>query len=334
MVVVLVVGIVLYRSIVKPLPEDITSLPSITLHIPRGASFQQVIDSLKTHQLLTHPRLFQFFARHTGLDRRIPAGYFKIPLGFNEWQLVQYLERPQKVFIKITIPEGLRTERIAALLRRHLPIDSARFVELVRDSFFSRRLGVPATTAEGFLMPETYFLSPDMSEEEIIQTLIKPTLAIFKADSVQQQLQYLNMTPFQIIILASIIEGEAMVDSERVIIASVYYNRLKRGMPLQADPTIQYLIPDGPRRLRYRDLQIDSPYNTYRYRGLPPGPINNPGKQSILAAIFPARTRYLYFVATGDGGHHFSRTLREHNRWKRKLDALRRKVARQKRSHH
>ncbi len=331
LLVLVVVGAVVYRAMFKPLPENIADLPAVTLQIPRGATFQQVVDSLEARQLIQHPGMFRYFARHTGLDRRVPAGYFTVPVGLNEWQLVQYLENPRKVLIKVTIPEGLRTERIASILQRTLGVDSARFVSLVRDSALAKELGVPAATADGFLMPETYFLPPDMSEKDIIRTLVEPTLAIFQADSVKAQLQHLKMTPFQIITLASIIEGEAMVDSERVIIASVYYNRLKRGMPLQADPTIQYLIPDGPRRLTYRDLQIDSPYNTYKYRGLPPGPINNPGKRSILAAIFPANTRYLYFVATGDGGHHFSTTLREHNRWKRKFDAIRREVARQKR---
>jgi len=122
-----------------------------------------------------------------------------------------------------------------------------------------------------------------------------------------------------------------MVDSERAVISAVYHNRLKKGILLQADPTIQYIIPDGPRRLLKRDLAIDSPYNTYRYAGLPPGPVNNPGLQSILAAIYPADVDYIYFVAKGDGSHIFSRTWNEHLRAKANFDQYRRMINRQKR---
>ena len=324
-------GWLAYRYVFPPLPPDLNQRPAITVHIPRGATFNQVLDSLRRHQLVQHPDWFRFLATHTHLDRRIPAGYFLVPQGLNSWQLVRYLQNPRKVLVKVTIPEGMRTEKIGSLLQRKLGIDSARFVSLVYDTAFARTLNVPASTANGFLMPETYFFPMGISEKEVIKLLVAPTLEIFRQDSVQRQLQRLKMTPLEIVTLASIIEGEAMVDSERTLISSVYHNRLKRGWRLQADPTIQFLLQDGPRRLTYRDLQIDSPYNTYKYRGLPPGPINNPGKASILAALFPANTRYLYFVATGDGGHHFSATLREHNRWKRRFDAIRREVYRKKR---
>ncbi len=332
----LVIGIggwQLYRVLFPPLPAHLTQLPSVTIHIPKGASFQQVVDSLQHYQLIQHPRWFRFLAQQTKLDRRVPAGYFSVPKGLNEWQLVQYLRKPRRILVKVTIPEGMRTEKIAGILRRALNIDSTRLVHLVYDTAFARSLGIPAPTANGFLMPETYFIPMGIKEEDLLELLVRPTLTIFQQDSVRRQLQQLNMTPLEIITLASIIEGEAMVDSERTIISSVYHNRLRRGWRLQADPTIQFLLKDGPRRLTYRDLQIDSPYNTYKYRGLPPGPINNPGKQAILAALFPASTNYLYFVATGDGGHHFSATLREHNRWKRRFDAIRRQVYRQKRRH-
>ena len=178
---------------------------------------------------------------------------------------------------------------------------------------------------------KTYFFTYGMDEKEIIQLLVRNTLAIFKSDSVQLKIQDLGMNMHKIVTMASIIEGEVVVDSERVLVSSVYHNRLKRGWLLGADPTIQYIIPGPPRRLLNQDLEIDSPYNTYKYRGLPPGPISNPGKNSILAALFPADTRYMYFVATGDGGHHFSRTSAEHARWKTKFNRIRREVRRNQR---
>jgi UPF0755 protein len=138
----------------------------------------------------------------------------------------------------------------------------------------------------------------------------------------------MGMTLHQVVTLASIIEGEAMVDAERPLISAVYHNRLRLHMPLQADPTIQYLVPGRGRRLLKSDLSIDSPYNTYLYPGLPPGPVNNPGMASIVAALHPAPVDYLYFVARGDGGHVFSRTLGEHLRAKARFDQVRRHVRR------
>ena len=140
----------------------------------------------------------------------------------------------------------------------------------------------------------------------------------------------IKFTLNDIITLGSIIEGEAMIDSEMPIISSVYHNRLRTGMLLQADPTIQYIIPDGPRRLLNKDLEIDSPYNTYRYAGLPPGPISNPSKKAVIAALRPADTKYFYFVANGDGSHTFSPNLRQHLRAKQKFDRLRRELYRKK----
>jgi len=141
----------------------------------------------------------------------------------------------------------------------------------------------------------------------------------------------MKMTVSKILTLASIVEGEAIFDDERAVIASVYYNRLKKRIKLQADPTIQYILQGPPRRLLLKDLAIDSPYNTYMYYGLPPGPISNPGKNSIMAAIYPAKTDYLYFVARGDGRHTFSKTAAEHQRAKQQFDQVRREVYRKKR---
>jgi UPF0755 protein len=148
-------------------------------------------------------------------------------------------------------------------------------------------------------------------------------------DSAEQRARELGMTLHEIITLASLVEGEAMVDSERAMIAGVYRNRLRRGMRLQADPTIQYIIPDGPRRLLKKDLQIESPYNTYLHAGLPPGPINNPGRKSIEAALYPRDVPYLYFVARGDGSHVFSVTMSQHVQAKRAFDRVRRQVKQQ-----
>jgi UPF0755 protein len=232
--------------------------------------------------------------------------------------------------IKVTFPEGILSTQMAEILQEKIGIDSALFVSLVHDSAFAQFL-VGENSLEGFLLPETYFFEWEMPEKQIIQRMAANTRQIFEADTIRDRLSQLDFTPLEILTLASIIEGEVMVDSERVTISSVYHNRLRLGWPLQADPTIQYIIPGPPRRLLHRDLEVDSPYNTYKNPGLPPGPISNPGKESILAALYPANTSYLYMVAIGDGRHKFSKTLKEHNLWHAKYNEYRRQIRREQR---
>tara|TARA_B100000408_G_C10259089_1_gene206863 strand:- start:300 stop:890 length:591 start_codon:yes stop_codon:yes gene_type:complete len=190
-------------------------------------------------------------------------------------------------------------------------------------------MGVKAPTLEGFLFPETYYFV----ENESPQTILRKMVSEYQdrvSDKMRNRIVELGLSELQLITLASIIEGEAIHDKERKNISSVYHNRLNKGMRLQADPTIQYIIKDGPRRLLNKDLNIKSPYNTYLNEGLPIGPINNPGLKSIIAALYPTESEYIYFVARGDGYHTFSRTQEEHNFAKRKLNSLRKKVSRER----
>lgn len=295
-----------------------------TLLIPSGASFHQVADSLIKKDLLSNKTLFLILGRITGKEKKVRAGLFDIPRNLSPWRLLNYLENAPPHRSKVTLQEGILSDKMASLLQTAVGIDSARFVALVNDSAFANKLVPGAHSLEGYMLPETYFFEWKTSEEKIITHLVQEMLDIFDSDSVRKQLELISRDPYQILTLASIVEGEALVDSERVVIASLYYNRLRLGWPLQADPTIQYILPGPPRRLLHKHLAIDSPYNTYKYAGLPPGPINNPGKLSVLACIFPVASPYLYMVAIGDGRHKFSRTLREHNRWHAKFNEIRR----------
>lgn len=299
-----------------------------TVFIPRGSSLRQIADSLAEKGLLNHKSTFIFLGTVSGYENQLKAGLYEVPENTHPWHLLKYLTRPNFADIKVTLPEGIPAAEIADILKNKLPIDSSVFMQLVNDSIFVHSLGVNAKTLEGYLLPETYFFTYGVKEDEIIKLLVENTLSIFKADSVQSQLRNLDMSRHEILTLASIVEGEVVVDSERTLISSVYHNRLKREWLLQADPTIQYIIPGPPRRLLLEDLKIKSSYNTYLYKGLPPGPINNPGRKSILAALYPAETGYMYFVATGDGGHYFARTAAEHARNKAKFDRVRREVRR------
>ncbi len=331
LVVLLIAGSVGLYRILQPLPADFQPEDSMILRVPTGATFKQVADSLHRYGALKSPQIFLLMGKITGKERLIRSGVFKVPLGLTEWQLLNYLQTVPPHQIKVTFPEGILSYRMAGIVQQHLGVDSSEFVSLVYDSAFAHTLAPEADNLEGFLLPETYFFEWKTPARQIIRRLVKNTLKIFEPDSVQARLQELGWTRQQLLTLASIIEGEVLVDSEAIYVSSLYHNRLRLGWPLQADPTIQFVVPGPPRRLLKKDLEIDSPYNTYKYRGLPPGPINNPGKNAILAALFPVKTKYLYMVAVGDGRHKFSRTLKEHNYWHKKFNQVRRKVRREKR---
>jgi len=184
-------------------------------------------------------------------------------------------------------------------------------------------LGVNSSSFEGYLFPDTYYFYRNESSERVIRKMNSNFFSHLD-DSLRKKISSSGRNLHEILTLASIIEGECMIDSERKIVSSLYHNRLKKNMKLESDPTIQYIIPDGPRRLLNIDLKNESPYNTYMYRGLPPGPINNPGIKSIIAAIYPEKTNYIYMVANGDGSHTFTRTYRSFLIAKSKFQKVRR----------
>ncbi len=298
--------------------------------IPRGALLTQIGDSLHKHGLIEQNKLFLLWAKTLGCETKIKAGIFQIPDGLNYPQLVRFLSEAKPEDIRITLIEGWSTEQILHKLKRRLRLKLSVLDSLTKDAEFCHQVGVKAGNLTGYLLPDTYTFPYGINEKQVLRYLVKKTTGLFKPDSVKARLKGTGYTIHQMLTLASIVEGEAMLDAERSVISSVYWNRLRKGMRLQADPTIQFILKDGPRRLLYKDLEIDSPYNTYRYSGLPPGPINNPGKASILAALFPAQTKFIYFVAKGDGGHVFSRTSSEHIRAKAAFDRVRKDEARKK----
>lgn len=327
-----IIGIALFwKGITYFVPPEIKkpqykNVKGTSILIPKGTSSKVVLDSLEQKDIIQNRFWARIIMKVFGFDKRIKAGLFFLPDTLNTYQTLYYLTKAPQQLVKITIPEGLTYKRIALLFSEKFPLKKERFLQLCTDTLFLKKLGVNASTIEGYLHPETYYFPFNVVSEEVLKKLVHEQLKIFEIDSIKKRLQELGWSKHQILTMASIVEGEAIFDEEKPLIASVYWNRLRKGWRLQADPTIQYLISDGPRRLTYKDLKIDSPYNTYMYKGLPPGPINNPGTASILAVLFPAQTTYYYFVAKGDGKHHFSSTLREHNNWKRKFNRIRKKV--------
>jgi len=302
----------------------------VAIKIRNGLSVKAIADTLEKNGIISSARDFIFTTKLFGKISQLKAGKYELPRGLSPYQAMKTIVAGKISSARVVIPEGATSYQIASLLSRQVEIDSTRFIALVNDHNFIVSLGLETNSLEGYLFPNTYYFYWGISPEAVIKKMVQEFHRNF-TDSLRQAAIDKGWSVHQILTLASIIEGEAMIDSERAIISAVYHNRLKKGILLQADPTIQYIIPDGPRRLLNRDLAIDSPYNTYKYAGLPPGPVNNPGLRSIIAAIFPADVDYLYFVARGDGSHIFSRTWREHLRAKAKFDQYRRMVNRQKR---
>ncbi len=282
--------------------------------VNRGESFAQVVDVFSSAGVLSHPALFRISGKIFGYAGKIKIGKYSFPSGVSNREILYAISTGTSTANpSVTIYEGLRGTLIAKILAREVGIDSLKLAQQFSDTSLIGLNNHGGSSLEGFLMPETYEFYWQTDEKEIVRDMLTQFRNFF-SDSLQRRTREMKMTISQVLTMASIVEGEAVLDRERPIIAGLYYNRLRRGMKLEADPTIQYIVPDGPRRLLYNDLKIDSPYNTYQHYGLPPGPISNPGKKSILAALYPAKHNYLYFVADGLGGHRFARTFAEHLR--------------------
>jgi UPF0755 protein len=285
-----------------------------TFEIKDGESFSSVTERLFNEGIIPSKFNFKAAAFIYGAEKKIKAARFKIPNGLSYLDLLDlFVNGPAEYLRSIRINDGQTLKWLGAKVQRDVKIDSAAFVNLATDKEFIKSLGLNVATLEGYLFSKTYKIYENSSPEEAIKIFYNSFKEFFN-DSLKQRANKIGLTVHQVLTLASIIKGETDLVDEMPTISGVYHNRLRIGMRLQADPTIQYLLPGGWRRLTYQDLKIESPYNTYKYSGLPPGPINNPGKNAIMAALYPEKNNYLYFVADGNGGHRFARTYSEHLR--------------------
>jgi UPF0755 protein len=290
----------------------------ITIHITMGDNLRSIARVLEDSGVIYNKGIFELTGRVFGYQNRIIAGEYKFRNGLTNFDVLKEItdvERNRSV--TITIPEGMNIRQIGRLLQRLYGLDSAGFVRATYNDSLIALLGINAENLEGYLFPDTYefnFSASDNREGIIVHRMADQ----FRNKLTDSLLTYIDVKKLNlkdIITVASIVEGETRYEPEKKTIAGVYYNRLKKRMKLEADPTVQYALPNGPKRvLTYSDLKIVSPYNTYLKRGLPPGPINNPGMGSIMAAIEPENNKYLYFVAKGDGSHRFAQTYEEHKK--------------------
>ncbi len=295
--------------------------PSVEVELRQGQTLPSFADTLKAKGVIESPALFLFLVKSTGHQKQVSAGFYTFKKGEHEWRAARRLAQSpsRKAEARITIPEGKTGNEIAGMVSSVIGTDSVAFAnalrskplisELAKDYPYLRGL----KTLEGFLFPDTYDFYRHEKPEKIIRTMVARHFEFWD----QQRLARahdLKMTVPQVVILASIVEKEAGNDNERPLVASVFLNRLARGMPLASNSTIGYALGKNAAWLTGKDLSIDSPFNTYKHKGLPPTPICSPGIASIDAVLNPAKTDYLFFVATGDGKHLFARTYQEHQR--------------------
>jgi len=321
MILLFLIAIVCSAILMTPLN---LSNSSQIITIQPGASVHEVATLLSEKGIINNPERFVMATKMMRKDRKLRAGRFDVKRAFNYYELIKTLSDWEVAMVLVTIPEGLRAREIAKLLENQIGIPADDFMKKVMDSNFTHTLGIEANNLEGYLFPDSYDLLEGDSPEYVIRRMVERFKEVVN-DSVQAEIRRTGYTLHQIITLASIVEGECQVNFERPIVASIYYNRLRKRIRLEACPTIQYIIPDSPRRILRKDLNIDSPYNTYRYYGLPPGPVCNPGFKSIQAAIYPAKTDYLYMISNGDSTytHTFTANYEEFLDAKRKLQKIR-----------
>ncbi|MCX6640010.1 MAG: endolytic transglycosylase MltG [bacterium] len=287
-----------------------------------GMSVKQIADTLKAKKIIDRASDFIFAAKYLHKDAKIQAGQFVLPLGKSNADLLSRLTTAGSNAQLTTIPEGYTIRQIAELLQEQLGIPADSFIASTNDSALLKKYGIKARSFEGFLFPDSYNFFRGVKSSWIIKQMVTRFFQVFDSTMVALCRQS-GYSVTEMVTLASIIQGEMYNAAEGPVISAVYHNRLKKNMLLQADPTLQYLLPQGPRRLLNSDLEVDSPYNTYKYPGLPPGPVCNPGKQALEFALHPAKLDYLFMVAQGDGNHAFNRTYNEHLQAKEKLDHLR-----------
>ena len=272
----------------------------VEVFIPKGSSPHKIAKILKDSDVISSQKLFMSLIKFYGYSTKLQAGLYDFNKKDSLNTIIEKIKKGESKNIKVTIPEGFNIKQIANVLAENKICDEEKFISLATEQ-----------NMEGYLFPNTYFLLPQMTEQEVIKVMNDEFNRYWTKER-EERLNQIDKPKRDVIILASIVEKEAIADRERPIIAGIFLNRLAKGMRLESCSTVLYAMGINKERLSFEDLKFDSPYNTYRHKGLPPGPICNPGAKAIDAVLYPEATDSLYFVSKGNGTHYFSSTFEQH----------------------
>jgi UPF0755 protein len=314
-------GAMLYRFANQP--AGVGQASGLTPVLPRE-NLNSVSTKLKQQGIISNIRYFKLLAMYRRDDKKLKAGEYPLSAAMTPNQVLDVLVDGKAYLHRITIPEGFTLKQITEELRKSELGQADEFIALVKDPQYVSSFEIAAPSLEGYLFPDTYYFPKSTTTKMIISKMVERFDEQFPTQW-HDRAKALGLTVHEIVTLASIIEKETGAAFERPLIASVFHNRLKKKMRLESDPTVIYGIPNFDGNIKRKHLRALTPYNTYRIKGLPPGPIANPGRESIKAALYPDKTDYLFFVSKKDTTHHFSKTIQEHQRAVRKYQLRRRK---------
>ena len=310
-------GLFIDLKIYADKPAEVGSSHEVVINVSQGQSVKTTANMLYQESIVKSPLKLVWIARLEGYDKRLKAGEYLFSAGMSPRRILEIMVKGEVKLHKLTVPEGYNTYQIADLVAQAGLASKADFIRAATDAALVRKMGLDAETFEGYLFPDTYYFPKDVSVEKILSTMIQRFRDIFLPDW-RERAKDLGFTVNQVVTLASIIEKETGAPFERALISSVFHNRLKRKMRLESDPTVIYGVQNFSGNLTREHLKTATPYNTYQIRGLPAGPIANPGRASLEAALYPEETAYIYFVSKKDSTHYFSTNLKDHNRAVRK----------------
>jgi len=294
----------------------------VDLIVYPGQGFNKTLEILEKSNVVKHPDKLKIYARLRGFDKKLKAGEYSISTSMSPSEMLHMMVNGRVKLHRLTIPEGYTIQQIASVIEESGMGPKEEFLLTVADKNFLHKMGVDADTFEGYLFPETYYFPKGVSSKKIISTMVHRFQSVFKEDW-KERAKNLDLSIHEVVTLASIIEKETGAAFERPVISSVFHNRLRIGMRLETDPTVIYGLKHFNGNLTRKHLLTPSAYNTYLNYGLPPGPIANPGRDAIEAALFPADTEFLFFVSKRDSTHQFSTNIRDHNNAVRKYQLRR-----------
>jgi UPF0755 protein len=305
------ISFLLYLAVPSPLDEN------KIINIPKNSNLKEITQLLEKERLITGKKRFAFIVKILGKTNELKAGEYLFPAYSLPVEILKKILKGEELSYKFTIPEGYNTYQISRVLSQKGLVEEEKFIKFACDTSLIKSLGIESESLEGYLFPDTYKFTKSFGEEKILKSMVKRFKKALTPELLKRAKE-LKLSLNQVVTLASMIEREAYIDSEKPLISAVFHNRLKLRMKLESDPTVIYSINAPPRRVYKKDLKKHTPTNTYLHSGIPPHPIANPGLKSIQSALYPANVNYLFFVSLDGVTHKFSKSFRQHKRFIRK----------------